>query len=487
MSDNVSTMEQGANTSYARLVSLILAGLLFELPHANAADIPIEHFIFIIQENHSFDNYFGTFPGAAGIPAGTALPDLPGGPAINKPFLLTRDHVPSDMPHSWVSSKLDYDNGQMDGFLWGEWPQARAYYGSGIPTPKPPRSLIHWYGNRNLRTAIPSAPQAKEVLSPNGFTDDEDPDAPDVEEQNEALSAAQAVPSATPNPADRPKWVLDSISYMDDTIIPNYWDYARKYTLCDEFFSSIGCSSLPNHLYSIAAQSGGAAGNLGLSRGRPISFYFPSVIEMLDQGNVTWKYYCGSNPTTTSIWNPLPGFEQYTKDHTLLSHFVLTSQFFHDLQAGTLPDVCWLVPTVKLSEHPPESVPRGMWYVTSLVNAVMRSSYWANCAIIIMWDDYGGFYDHVPPPQVDQYGYGFRVPAIVISPYSLNTVVHTTYDLTSPLKLVETKFGLSSLAQRDAQSNTMLECFDFTQTPLPPDIITRQTKLDFSGMVKTSP
>jgi phospholipase C len=100
-----------------------------------------------------------------------------------------------------------------------------------------------------------------------------------------------------------------------------------------------------------------------------------------------------------------------------------------------------------------------------------------------MWDDYGGFYDQVPPIQVDTYGFGFRVPAIVISPYSRSgVVVHTTYDLTSPLKLIETKFQLSALTARDSASNTMLECFDFSQAPLSPDIVTENKKLDFSDM-----
>jgi phospholipase C len=113
-----------------------------------------------------------------------------------------------------------------------------------------------------------------------------------------------------------------------------------------------------------------------------------------------------------------------------------------------------------------------MHYVTGLVNAVMESRYWQNCAIIITWDDYGGFYDHVPPTQTDEYGFGFRVPCLVISPYSLsNTVVHTQYDLTSILKVIETKFLLSSLTGRDGAASNMLDCFDFSQKPLPTDII----------------
>jgi phospholipase C len=129
-----------------------------------------------------------------------------------------------------------------------------------------------------------------------------------------------------------------------------------------------------------------------------------------------------------------------------------------------------------------------MRYVTRLINAVMTSSLWQSCAIILVWDDFGGFYDHVPPPQDDFYGDGPRIPALVISPYSKGgVIVHTQFDLTSPLKLIETCFGLSSLTQRDADSNNMLDCFNFSQVPLPPDVITPDTKLDFSDMVTTKP
>ena len=114
--------------------------------------------------------------------------------------------------------------------------------------------------------------------------------------------------------------------------------------------------------------------------------------------------------------------------------------------------------------------------VTNLINAIMQSSCWNTCAIIVLWDDYGGFYDHVTPPQVDEYGYGFRVPALVISPYSKRgVVVHTTYDMTSPLALLEKTFWLSPLTNRDAQANAMLDCFNFSQTPLPPLVIPTPT------------
>ena len=131
-------------------------------------------------------------------------------------------------------------------------------------------------------------------------------------------------------------------------------------------------------------------------------------------------------------------------------------------------------PKPELSEHPPNDVQAGMWYVRGVINAIMQSPYKGSFAIILTWDDSGGLYDHVPPPQVDNMGFGFRVPALVISPWSRSgVVVHTLYDLTSPLALLEIKYGFTPLTARDGSSNSMLDCFDFSQTPLLPLIITK--------------
>jgi phospholipase C len=455
-------------TVYGRVLALVAIGLFFSA-RAQGSSIPIEHFIYIIQENRSFDNYFGTFPGANGIPAGTLLPDFPGGPLVNRPFLLHDPAIPHDIPHSWTAAVLSYDNGAMDGFLWGDWRTAQLYYGKAVVVPTPNPALVKIVSKKHASRVAAAA--TTEITSPSGFTDDEDEDAPDVEEQNDALIASEAKPSGSPNPKNRPSWVKYALSYYDSTTIPNYWEYAQKFTLCDAFFSSLRGPSRANHLYTVAAQSGGITDNL--HRDETCIYFFPTLVDLLGQANITWKYYSGYTPRTESFRNPLPGFEQVKNNPESQSHLVFSSQFYKDLREGTLPQVCWIVPAKDDSEHPPFSVQRGMWYVTNLINAVMRSNYWQNCAIIVTWDDYGGFYDHVPPIQIDQYGYGFRVPALVISPYSRNTVVHTTYDLTSPLKLIETAFGLSSLTERDGSSNSMLDCFDFTQTPLPPVIITR--------------
>jgi phospholipase C len=474
----------------AKVVVLAACGLFFPISRVDAqgtGSIPIQHFIFIIQENHSFDNYFGTFPNADGIPPLTALPDYPGGPPVNQPFLTNQPSL-HDLSHSWVSCELAYDDGAMDGFLWAEWPYASNYYGARIHTPVPDpgkvtivtRPPVH-RGDKvsPTPTPTPAAQQrhsvAGEVLSPHGFADDEDPDAPDIEQRNQAALASVPVASGTPNPENRPSWVSNTISYYDDSTIPNYWEYARRFTLCDKFFSSCSGPSTPNHLYLIAAQCGGLLYNLP---GTEEAIYsFPSIVELLGGTNISWTYYVHQHdPSHETKWNPMPGFENYAGSTAVLSHLARQSQFFRDLQRGKLPQVCWLIPDADESEHPPANVQTGMWYVTNLINAVMQSQYWNSCAIILLWDDSGGFYDHVPPIQVDNFGYGFRVPALVISPYSVSgAIVRRTYDQTSTLRLVEATFGLSPLTDRDRDANNMLDCFNFSQTPLPPLVIPTPT------------
>jgi phospholipase C len=473
------------------IVAVQLAGSFVGVSRLAAdatSSIPIQHFIFIIQENHSFDNYFGTFPGANGLPTGIELADYPGGPLVEHPFL--GGPTSHDLGHTWVAVQLAYNNGAMDGFFWAEWKAAEMYYGKNIFVPKPNPSLVKSRKRSHPAAASPRTSNSSvehdsgEHLSVNGFVDDEDPDDPgnNTDDDNSPLT-----PRTSPPPIkDRPSWVKNTFSYLDQTVIPNYWAYAQKYTLCDAFFSAFEGPSLPNHLYSVAAQSGGLAQNV---YARSWNYFFPSIIDLLGTGRVSWSYYVGGNPSKQNLWNPLPGFQAYEKNvFDISAHLANTSKFYDDLKNGSLPQVSYLIPSGEESEHPPQNVQTGMWYVTGLVNAVMESTYWQRCAIVIVWDDYGGFYDHVPPPRdSDQLGDGFRVPALVISPYARPGVNHTTYDTTSLLKLLEKAFGLGSLTARDGSANTMLECFDFSETPLTPLIITRDTKLDFSKLETIKP
>ncbi len=432
--------------------------------------LPINHFIYIIQENQTFDRYFGTYPGANGIPAGTKLPYRPGGLPEVTPFHLNKTAIPKDLPHTWQAAHTAWNNGKMDGFLWAEWPEALEYYWkSQVPLPDP--KLVH------PQPEVEKASQRGEKRGKKAEVA--------LKGKQPQKGRAAGPPAGLP-----PEWVLSTLSYYDWHEIPNYWEYARRFTLCDNFFSSLMGPSEPNHLYTVAAQSGGLVNNppAGVS-GRPGVYSFPTMAELLRDSGISWRYYDEmKNAKEHSLWNPLPGFASFQKDPDLMAHLVALGYFYHDIKERRLPAVAWIVPTLENSEHPPADAVQGMWHVTHLINAIMESPYWKESVIILTWDDYGGFYDHVPPSQVDRYGYGFRVPALVISPYSRpGFICRTHFDLTSPLKLIERRFGLKPLTDRDRDANDMLDCLDFHQKPLEPVVIRPFMKLDFSSLKPTLP
>lgn len=372
----------------------------------------IDHVVWIIQENHSFDNYFGTFPHADGIPPSTCLPIMPGSKKCVKPFHMPAGQPLLDLEHSWETAHSAYSHGTMNGFVWTE----------GSPY---------------------------------------------------------------------------TMGYYDARDIPNYWDYARHYTLCDRFFSSEMSGSSPNHVYTVAAQSDeinniGSLSALKRELDDDDGFGFASIVKRFTGQDISWKYYVETqpmppggretnahlsqlaypNPKDFTLWNPMPGFKAIRDSQASMSRLVSLNDYYRDLKRGTLPQVSWIIPDFQDSEHPPEPIAQGMWYVTRVINALMRSPYWKNTVIFLTWDDYGGFFDHVPPPEVDAYGYGPRVPAIVISPYvRVDYVSHYTYDLTSILKFIEVRWNLKHLTPRDGRANSMVDCFDFNQTPLAPLVI----------------
>ena len=510
---------------------------------AKTVPMPLKHFVYIIQENITFDHYFGTYPGANGIPKGVMFAFRPDGAKEVVPFHLSQTHIPHDLNHSWQAAHVSADGGKMDGFLWGEWPQALAYYWKGTLPQLDPEDIMpvsgallqasghgggHGAGRPRLRArraideydkdndgmlnaqelapllaTVPGSSQdAASVLKQ--FDKDGDGQLNAMElaaffrTQSPRSGASEAVVAgqlpaehlSSPPAGPTPEWVKNTLSYYDWHEIPNYWEYARRYTLCDAFFSSLAGPSEPNHLYTVAAQSGGLVNNPPPNiAGQDGVYTFPTMAELLEKSGVSWKYYDEKpNPRKHSLWNPMPGFRAFQNSPALMSHLVGLSQFYQDAAAGQLPEVCWIVPTAADSEHPPADSARGMRHVTDLVNAVMRSSAWKDTAIIVTWDDYGGFYNHVPPPQVNQYGYGPRVPALVISPYARRGYIcRTAFDFTSPLKLIEERFGLAPLTARDAAAHDMLDCFDFHQKPAAPDVIAPQTRLDFSDMKTTLP
>jgi phospholipase C len=360
----------------------------------------IQHFVFIMQENRSFDHYFGTYPGAEGLPPGVCIPNPAGGPCA-APFHDSAA-VNQGGAHNWANALNCIDGGLMDGFIAG--------------SSQKPGDLLGWHDYRE---------------------------------------------------------------------IPNYWNYASLYILQDRLFESITSYSLPAHLYMLAAQSGGY---IGTGQPQPQSYSFAEITELLGSGKIDWRYYVNrgktagaadggdadvdSDETTYTFWNPLPAFPVVKNDATQFARLTNAAQFYTDAQSGNLPQVSWVIPNSDLSEHPPGSVATGMNYVTGLVNAVMNSSEWSSTAIFIAWDDWGGFYDHVDPPAVDQYGLGIRVPGLVISPYARQGYVdHKTYSFESWLRLIEERFGVNPMTARDNTANDMTDAFDFTQQPRPPVLL----------------
>ena len=327
----------------------------------------IKNIVIVFQENHTFDNYFGTFPGADGtLGKNYCLPKTKGSKSCVSPFH-DSNLTPVDMNHSWSSAHDDYDGGKMDGFIYSEGSQ-------------------------------------------------------------------------------------ETMGYYDSGDLPSYWKAAQQYVLCDRYFTSVMSESLPNHLSLVAGTCGGI-----IDDNAPATIKFPPIFEQLDSAGISWKVY-GS---TTWFQN----FEYVQNTPAAKAKFVPPQQVVTDIQDGVLPQVSWIIGSAGGDEHPPQDIQTGQNYVAEqIVNGLGSGKYWDSIAIFVTWDCFGGFFDHVAPPQVDEYGYGFRVPCLVISPYAKEGFVDSTVnDHTSILKFIETRYGLSSLSTRDAAASDMSEAFDFGQ------------------------
>jgi phospholipase C len=275
--------------------------------------------------------------------------------------------------------------------------------------------------------------------------------------------------------------------------------------------------SRPAHLYAVSAWSAhcrtaspmSCVSPLGLyGNGRSIytrhisrSYVWTDITYLLHRHHVSWRYYvargeqpdCASGavtcpptkllPKAPSIWNPLPAFATVRKDHQL-GNIQAASSYFKTARSGRLPAVTWIIPSGPLSEHPPSLISTGQAWVTSIINAAMRSPDWKSTAIFLTWDDWGGFYDHVSPPRVDGSGYGLRVPALVISPYArAGYIDHQTLSFDAYLKFIEDDFlngqrlDPRTDGRRDSRPTvrenvpilgSLTNDFNFNQRPTPP-------------------
>jgi phospholipase C len=420
----------------------------------------IKHVIVIMQENRSFDSYFGTYPGADGIPMANGTPTVcvsdPLTNACQRPY-----HDGADLnlggSHQAVDAVSDIDGGRMDGFI----AQARE-------------------GQSKLCQGNPQNP----VCSLQGQ--------------------------------------IDVMGWHDAREIPNYWRYAKDFVLQDRMFEPNLGWSLPSHLFMVSGWSAHCTDPMDAStcasdlitegeqvtrtqQGDPTNtvpdWGWTDLTYLLYTHHVSWAYYvdqgyqpdcddgaaaCDPKPQKVGvpeIWNPLPDFVDVHQDGQI-ANVQPASGFFAAAKAGTLPAVSWVVPNQRDSEHPPALVSQGQAWVTSLVNAVMAGPDWSSSAIFLSWDDWGGFYDHVVPPAVDANGYGLRVPGLVISPYARQGFVdHQALSFDAYLKFIEDDFlaGVRLDPATDGRPDPRPDVrenasilgdltadFDFSQAPRPP-------------------
>jgi phospholipase C len=310
------------------------------------------------------------------------------------------------------------------------------------------------------------------------------------------------------------------MGYHDARDIPNYWTYAQDFVLQDQMYSSTSSWSLPEHLYMVSEWSALCTDALnpfsctnevahpqlpGTDVSTTPLYAWTDITYPMYTHGVSWAYYvfkgtepdceidsamtCApvkQTPKTPGIWNPLPHFTDVQQDGQLGNVQSLTN-FFGAARTGKLPAVSWIDPNGTVSEHPPGLVSAGQTYVTGLVNAIMQSPEWDSTAILLSWDDWGGFYDHVMPPAADANGFGIRVPGLVISPYARSGYIdHQTLSHDAYIKFIEDDFlGGQRLdpatdGRPDPRPNVretsplvgdLSTDFDFTQPPRPPVIL----------------
>jgi phospholipase C len=375
----------------SRLTALTLTGaaLLASAAPASAAPrpaTPIRHFVVLMQENHSFDNYFGTYPGADGIPRGACMPlrpSRPAGPCV-RPFRLG-GRAGSDLPHDAGTHRAQARGGQMNGFISG-------------------------------------------------------------------ASRGRQRPDAT------------VMGHYDGRDLPFYWNVAADYVLFDRWFASSRGGSVPNRLSWVA----------GAPRARA------AIFDRLERRGISWRFYvedydprhrlaADGTPDTSAqaVRVPLLNMPRFVHRARLFRHIVDLDRYYDDLRNGTLPQVAYIAPAGG-SEHPPRRPESGQTLVRSLVTALARSRAWSHSAFMWTYDEWGGWYDHVRPPA----GRGFRVPALLVSPYARRGAIDdTVLEHASILRFIERNWGLPPLSRRDAHANGLASAFDFQQPARPAEII----------------
>jgi phospholipase C len=376
-------------------------------PHRTAtvvhgARTPIRHIVFIVKENRSYDNLYGLYPGGDGTRTGRT--------ADGRVVPLTRlPDVQTDLQHNHHAAVTDIAGGAMNGF------------------------------------------------------------------------------SAMPDKNGDPTMLAYTAAFPGE--LPAYWGWAKHYELLDHTFSSGDTSSFPNHLYTVSATAAGAVDgpNFGVENWGcdgpahlsvpvirhdrlvtvPPCFAIDSIGAQLDRRGIPWSEYGPPENGHGYGWVAYDAVKPIRESSAYARHVLPLGWMPSDLAQGYLGAVTWIVPPFNRSDHPGgTSLCEGEDWTAELVNQIMHMPDWRHTAIVLTWDEWGGFYDHVPPPTPDRFGMGVRVPMVVISPWAKRGVGHTTYDFTSVLKFIGEDFGLPILSARERAANSLRDAFQFN-APLP--------------------
>ena len=400
---------------------------------------PIKHVVFLVKENHTFDNYFGQYPGAEGATEGGTLKcDQGFAPGPTVPLTEAPYMYPHDLGHAFAPGLTAINGGKMDGF--------------------------------NCVT----------------YGDD-----------------------------------LTGYTQFDRHSLPAYWALADRFVLADHFFTSMYGPTFPEHLYTVAAQSYGIVDNKTttdtpgnycddssehtrrfpiedltkqdvktimdledrflVNPANPFKIYAywvdtPTCInikvlpDQLEKADISWKYYANADQ-----WMNALQAIRHVRNGPMWDKVQPPETFLTDVEHGDLPAVSWLVPPEgNPNEHPGGGVNicEGENWTVDYLNTLFKSDAWESTAVVIVWDDFGGFYDHVVPPHYDVMGLGPRTPALIISPYTKagdnpdgGSIDSTVYEFSSVLRFIEDLHGLDPMTDRDAQASPLAGAFDFTQPP----------------------
>jgi phospholipase C len=388
------------------------AGAARRVTHASS---PISHIVIIVQENRTVDNLFQSLPGANTQSYGRTLQ---GRTVHLQPEALT---APYDLSHVHADWVTDYNNGGMNGFeddrCKGSCPNYASYAYVPQDEVQPYYSLAETY-----------------TFADNMFATDEGPSFPSHQYLVSGTSAVSE--TSTDKAADNPEDPAGDLVG--------------------------GCDSPQGTLVGVIDPEGREPASLKTFP----CFQREALMNEMDTAGVSWKYYQAT--PGAGLFNAVDAIYSIWSNQYEMAEKVITppSQVLTDIANGQLADVVWVTPTQADSDHPKVNDGSGPSWVSSIVNAVGGSPYWTNTAILILWDDWGGFYDHVSPTIYNSYELGFRVPLIVVSPYAKqNYISHVQHEFGSILKFTEETFGLPSLGTTDERADDLSDCFNFSQRP----------------------